>query len=239
MCIRDRSWHGLENLALIPGLVGAAPIQNIGAYGVEISQSLRSVEYLDIESKTVHQLSNNDCQFAYRDSIFKQGLLDKAAIMNVTIELQKKADLILDYPALRDHLSRANIPAPQQSDVFKAVCDIRSAKLPAPEIIPNSGSFFKNPLVSDKKFSELKQEFPELVSFKVADGHKLAAAWLIENAGWKHQEIDGVSVHQDQALVIINPQRSHGEIIVNLAQRIQSDIKVKYKVVLEIEPRLI
>ena len=234
-----QAWHGLENLALIPGLVGAAPIQNIGAYGVEISQSLQTVDYVDIYSKAEHQLANTDCEFAYRDSIFKRQLLDKVVITAMTVELKKHADLNLSYPALQIYLDQANIKSPQQLDVYNAVCDIRSRKLPSPDVIPNAGSFFKNPLVSDEKFAELKQQFPELVSFQVAGGHKLAAAWLIENAGWKQQVIDGVSVHQDQALVIINPLRLKGETIVNLAQCILSDIKVRYRVVLEIEPRLI
>lgn len=235
----EQSWYGLENLALIPGLVGAAPIQNIGAYGVEISQSLRTVEYLDIDSKTEVKLTNSECQFAYRDSIFKRDLLDKTAITAVTLELQKNADLNLSYPALQEYLDKKNIDSPLQTDVFTAVCDIRRRKLPSPQSIPNAGSFFKNPLVSDSKLDKLREKFPDLVSFQVEGGHKLAAAWLIEDAGWKHQQINGVGVHKDQALVIINPQCLSGETIVNLARRIQSDIKDKYRVVLEIEPRLI
>jgi len=235
----NQAWSGLENLALIPGLVGAAPIQNIGAYGVEISRSLRTVEYIDIESKNEYQLTNNECQFSYRDSIFKRKLLDKTAITAVTIELQKGGDLNLSYPALQTYLDQKNIESPKQLDVFRAVCEIRRRKLPVPETIPNAGSFFKNPFVTDDKLAKIKEEFPEIVSFKVEGGHKLAAAWLIDHAGWKQQQIDGVSVHQEQALVIVNPLRLSGESIVNLARRIQSDIKVRYRVELEIEPRLI
>ncbi len=234
-----RSWCGLENLALIPGLVGAAPIQNIGAYGVEISDYVHSVEYVDIESKRRHRLSNQKCEFAYRDSIFKGSLFDQAVIISVSLKLAKKAQLNLTYPALQTYLKEADIKSPAQADVFNAVCDIRSSKLPSPEDIPNVGSFFKNPLVTAAELAKLKQQYPNLVSFKTQGGYKLAAAWLIENAGWKQQELDGVRVHQDHALVIVNPKRKNGLAIVNLAQRIQSDIKAKYKVVLEIEPRVI
>lgn len=235
----EHAWHGLENLALIPGLVGAAPIQNIGAYGVDVSHSLRTVEYVDIDSKTQHSLTNKQCQFAYRDSIFKLSLRDKTVITAVTFELSKKANLNLSYPALRSYLDQINIQSPSLKDVFRAICAIRKRKLPSPKDIPNAGSFFKNPLVSAAELAKLKQRFPELVSFKVNGGYKLAAAWLIENAGWKQREIDGVRVHQEQALVLINPNRLNGQAIVNLAQCIQSDIRVRYEVVLDIEPRLI
>jgi len=235
----ERGWHGLENLALIPGLVGAAPIQNIGAYGVELSQSLHSVDYLDIASKELVTLNNKECRFAYRDSVFKHDLFDKVVITAVTFKLKKKAELNLAYPALQTYLQSAEIQSPTLKDVFTAVCAIRSNKLPSPKDLPNAGSFFKNPLVSESKHAKLKQQFPELVSFKVTGGYKLAAGWLIENAGWKQRKTDGVRVHLEQALVIINPQRLNGQAIVNLARSIQSDIKVRYDVILEIEPRLI
>ena len=235
----EQSWYGLENLALIPGLVGAAPIQNIGAYGVEVSQCLHSVDYIDIDSRVERQMTNKECQFAYRDSIFKSDLLDEVVITGVSFKFNKSASLNLSYPALRAYFEQLSIARPKQRDVFSAVCNIRSSKLPSPKDIPNAGSFFKNPLVSSAELEQLKQKFPDLVSYKANGAHKLAAAWLIENAGWKHREIDGIRVHQEQALVIINPKCLNGRAIVNLARSIQSDIKERYRVVLEVEPRLV
>lgn len=233
------AWHGIENLALIPGLAGAAPMQNIGAYGAEIKDVLESVSYLDIESGDIKTLSNSQCQFAYRDSIFKQELAGKVVIVSLILKLKKSATLKLDYPALKNYFTdtfSGNNIAPDISDVFKAVCDIRRSKLPSPVDIPNLGSFFKNPIIDKVKYQLLKKRFPDLVAFPTGDNYKLAAAWLIEQAGWKEKTLDDVSVYQQQALVITNPKRVSGKQILNLANAIREDVKTTYGVNLEIEP---
>lgn len=232
---------GLENLALIPGLVGAAPVQNIGAYGVEVKDCIDSVKIYDIASQKTRVLSQDECDFAYRDSCFKNDLLDKVVITAVVFKLSAEPDLQISYPALKKELSTnrsAQKLTPQ--NVFDAICKIRSAKLPQPKDIPNTGSFFKNPIVSAEQHQALKQRYPELVSFAIVGNSKfkLAAAWLIEYAGWKQQELDGVRVHCDQALVITNPLCKSGASVMNFARAIQKDIKQKFGLTLEIEPRV-
>lgn len=229
-------WFGLENLALIPGLVGAAPIQNIGAYGAELRDTMIAVEYVDVDDRSLHTLSNTDCQFAYRDSIFKGALADKAAITSVTFRLSKTESLNLSYPELQKYFSERAAPGAQE--VFEAVCEIRRQKLPLPEQIPNAGSFFKNPIVSDARLHDLKATYPNIVAFRHGDQSKLAAAWLIEQAGWKKRSVAGVSVHPDQALVIINPQHASARQVLDFAARIQQDIEEKFAIKLEVEPRI-
>ncbi|NNC99157.1 MAG: UDP-N-acetylmuramate dehydrogenase [Gammaproteobacteria bacterium] len=233
----SQRWYGLENLALIPGLVGAAPIQNIGAYGVEVEDTLLSVDYLDIDSGQKITLHREQCQFGYRDSIFKHQLAGKTVITSVTFKLAKTANPNISYPALAAAVSSDANPSAEQ--VFAAVCAVRNKKIPLPAEIPNAGSFFKNPIVNATKFLALQTRHPGLVSFAVGENYKLAAGWLIEQAGWKGKAIDGVSVHQAQALVITNPQGASGAAILRFARAIQSDIKARYNVFLEIEPQLI
>jgi UDP-N-acetylmuramate dehydrogenase len=230
----NRGWFGLENLALIPGCVGAAPMQNIGAYGVELSDSLTSLDYVDIETAQIYKLQNGECEFAYRESCFKQKLAGKVVITSISLKLSKRPSVNISYPALKNSFNSE--PSPEE--VFLKVCEIRRAKLPMPKDIPNSGSFFKNPIVDLQTHERLKTEFPNLVSFKVGDEFKLAAAWLIDYAGWKNKLIDGVGVHKDQALVITNPLRRPGQSVVNFAIAVQDDIRTKFAVELEIEPRI-
>ena len=238
-CVHQ-GWHGIENLALIPGLVGAAPIQNIGAYGVELSEVLRSVQYLDRTDLQLHSLAVGECEFQYRDSIFKQGLAERAVITQIEIVLAKQYSPVLDYPALHEALGElAHQPRnPSAENVFQAVCQIRRDKLPLPEEIPNSGSFFKNPVIELSSLERLLQEFPELVYFKQGQKAKLAAAWLIEQAGWKQRNFDGVRVHDRQSLVIVNPERRPAASVMQFAQQIQQDILERFGVSLEIEPRV-
>jgi len=231
----EKGWFGLENLALIPGLVGAAPIQNIGAYGVEVKGTIDAVNYLDIDSQQAHTLSKSECKFAYRDSIFKQALLGKYVITSVVFRLAKEPSLTLSYPALANYFDRQ----PSPMDVFAAVCEIRASKLPMPDDIPNAGSFFKNPIVDRKKFEQLKESFPSIVAFaNECGGVKLAAARLIEQRGWKDKSLEGVYVHRDQALVVVNPNLKQGESVLKLAFAIQRDIESSFGISLEIEPRI-
>ena len=228
-----QGWYGLENLALIPGLVGAAPMQNIGAYGVELKDRLLSVDYLEVETGNVVTLQNKDCQFGYRESCFKHELLGKAVILSVTFVLSKVSEVELSYPALAQRFGQT--PTPEQ--VFEEVVKIRQSKLPMPETIPNAGSFFKNPVVDEPHYEKLKKQYPDLVAFKTEQGVKLAAGWLIDRAGWKQREHNGVKVHDKQALVIVNPLKRSGEVVLEFADQIQNDIKKRFDVLLEIEPR--
>ena len=232
----ERGWYGIENLALIPGLMGAAPIQNIGAYGVEIKDYLTGVEMLQISSGELVCLSSAQCEFAYRDSVFKHRLQGKSVITAVLLELSKRAELALSYPALKSYFSDVEKITPEQ--VFHAVCEIRRDKLPDPAIIPNTGSFFKNPVVSSECYQVLVERYPDLISYASGNQHKIAAGYLIERAGWKDKEINGVTVHQAQALVIINPQKQNGAAVLAFASAIQADIKLKFGLDLEIEPRI-
>lgn len=227
-------WFGLENLALIPGLVGASPIQNIGAYGVEVGDLITSVDVLELESGEIRTLTNKECEFGYRDSVFKHELADKMIITAVSLRLSKVPNCNLSYPALSSELGSDASP----KQVFEKVCQLRAAKLPNPEAIPNAGSFFKNPVVSCMEYNSLLMDHHDLIGFKHGAGYKLAAAWLIERRGWKDKSIDGVKVHQQQALVMTNPERREGSRVLRLAHAIQEDIKKGFGVSLEIEPRL-
>ena len=230
----SQEWFGLENLALIPGLVGASPIQNIGAYGVEVKDTIESVTYLELATGEKRTLTNKECQFAYRDSVFKNRLNGETAIISVEFRLSKKLEVSLAYPALTEQLGLN--PSPR--DVFDKVCNVRRSKLPMPEDIPNAGSFFKNPVISKAHFERLTADFPGIVGFEFNGGVKLAAAWLIEQRGWKQKEVADVKVHQRQALVVTNPKHKTGQDILLLATAIQADIKAIFNVCLEIEPRI-
>ena len=236
----EHAYYGLENLALIPGLVGAAPIQNIGAYGVEVKDTIESLTVYDIAQKQFQQMTQEQCQFAYRDSIFKRQLAGKVVITAVQFKLALSLSLNISYPALAAQLKPQTATA---SDVFETVCAIRSAKLPHPRDIPNAGSFFKNPLVDAATHASLKARFSALVSYAIDSSsapkqYKLAAAWLLDTAGWKQRELDGVRVHHQQALVIINPEHKSGAQVLAFAKAIQADIQAVFGVVLEIEPSI-
>ena len=239
----DQGWYGLENLALIPGLVGAAPIQNIGAYGVEVKSLIHSVEALDLSTGKLLEIANEDCEFAYRDSRFKHAWKGNKVITSVTFKLSAEPSINVTYPALLTQIERLFGLTEKHhicpKHVFEAVVAIRSEKLPAPNKIPNAGSFFKNPVVTKNKHHELKTAFPNMASYPHANGFKLAAAWLIEQRGWKEKSLDGVSVHQSQALVVINPNKRTGASILRFAQEVQADIFDAFGVQLEIEPVLI
>ncbi|MCV6606112.1 MAG: UDP-N-acetylmuramate dehydrogenase, partial [Porticoccaceae bacterium] len=196
------SWYGLENLSLIPGTVGAAPVQNIGAYGVELAERLLSVEVVDLQTGEQQTLNRQQCQFGYRDSVFKNALKNRVVIVSVTLELLKVPQLKLDYPALQQATRGISVEDLTPQKVGELVCQIRRSKLPDPAEEPNAGSFFKNPVVSAEKAQQLRQEFPDLVVYQLDDGNsKLAAGWLIEKAGWKGRRIGDIAIHHRQALV--------------------------------------
>ncbi len=234
----DNSLYGLENLSLIPGSVGAAPIQNIGAYGVEIKELVAELSALNIRSGLSVTFTNESCHFAYRDSIFKQALKDQYVITSVTFRLYKKPRLNLTYPALRavfNDMVEADI-SPQQ--VSAAVIEIRQSKLPDPATIPNVGSFFKNPVVTHTQFNNLKARHPDIVAYPVSESQiKLAAGWLIDKAGWRGKEVGGAVVHQQQALVLTNPLKASGMAVLELAELIKQSVFEQFGVMLEMEPR--
>ena len=235
----DRGWYGLENLSAIPGNVGAAPIQNIGAYGVEVSTVLSSVRGLDIATMQYRHLSKRECELAYRDSIFKQGLKDRFVITGVELQLSAEAAPVLSYPALREALGDEE-PTPQR--VADTVRRVRAQKLPMPSTVPNAGSFFKNPVVTRQTFEALQRAHPDMPAWETDAGHKLAAGWLLEQAGWRgfdgEGDLAGLGTFQHQALVMINPGRRLGSAILQLAERIQASVQDRFGVALEIEPRV-
>ncbi|WP_239473254.1 UDP-N-acetylmuramate dehydrogenase [Shewanella algidipiscicola] len=227
---------GLENLALIPGSVGAAPIQNIGAYGADFSQFCEWVEYLDLTTGERVRLDAEQCLFDYRDSIFKSTLKDKAVILNVGLRLEKEWRPNLSYGPLQQLSATTLTP----TMIFDCICATRSSKLPDPAALGNVGSFFKNPIVSSEHFTQLQQEYPAIVGYPVnVDKVKLAAGWLIENAGLKGHAIGGAAIHLKQALVIVNVGKATGADVCTLAREVIQRVNQIYSVYLEVEPRII
>jgi UDP-N-acetylmuramate dehydrogenase len=231
--------YGLENLALIPGTVGAAPIQNIGAYGVELQSCLLQVHALTIADGQPHVLSNADCELGYRDSVFKQGLRDKLVITAVDLQLSRVPELHTGYPALASALAQTDITALTPQDVFNTVVSIRRSKLPDPAVEPNAGSFFKNPLVPAGQAEALMAKFPGLPGYTQEDGRvKLPAAWMIDHCGWKGYREDDIGIHPQHALVIVNYGNDNGEQLLSLASEVAATVADTFGVQLVIEPRV-
>lgn len=233
----DHGWNGLENLSLIPGTVGAAPIQNIGAYGVELDSVFESLEAFEIETGELVRFGRDDCGFAYRDSVFKHAARDRYIIVSVTFRLPMSAAVNTSYADVKAELAARGIAAPTPREISDAVIAIRTRKLPDPAVLGNAGSFFKNPMVDDEKLEALKVFYPDLVSYPQGNGlHKLAAGWLIDRAGWKGKSLGDAAVYEKQALVLVNRGNAKGEDIAALARAIQADIRTRYAVELEPEP---
>ena len=229
---------GLENLSLIPGTVGAAPMQNIGAYGVEIKDVFAGLTALDRETGELREFSLADCAFGYRDSLFKRQV-GRWLILRVRFRLRRHAPLHLDYGPLRQFLAQQGCTVPTARDVSDAVCAIRREKLPDPTRLGNAGSFFKNPLVSAEWAARLRDRYPGLVAYPAEEGLvKLAAGWLIDQAGWKGYRDGDAGVHDQQALVLVNHGQASGGELLDLARRIQADIAERFAVELEIEPNV-
>jgi UDP-N-acetylmuramate dehydrogenase len=231
-----QGWNGIENLALIPGTVGAAPIQNIGAYGVEVKDVIESVTYWDWEQKTYVCLSQADCHFAYRESVFKNELKDRFFISSVNFRLSKTPKLHTAYGAIEEELRQMNIASPSAQDVATAVMRIRSSKLPDPKVVGNAGSFFKNPTVPVQQLLDLKKEYPNIPSYPVADKWvKVPAAWLIEQCGWKGFRRGDYGVHAKQALVLVNYASANGAEIWQLSTEIIASVNERFGISLERE----
>ncbi|MEE1925841.1 UDP-N-acetylmuramate dehydrogenase [Pseudomonas sp. 148P] len=232
----EQGLGGLENLSLIPGTVGAAPMQNIGAYGVEIKDVFAGLTALDRQTGELRDFTLEDCDFAYRDSYFKRNP-GRWVILRVRFALSRTAALHLDYGPVRQRL--ADIAEPTAKDVSVAICSIRREKLPDPAELGNAGSFFKNPVVSAELAGRIREQHPGLVAYPQADGEmKLAAGWLIEQAGWKGYRDGDAGVHRMQALVLVNYGQASGEQLHELAQKIQDDVLERFGVELEMEPNL-
>jgi len=232
----DRNWGGLENLSLIPGNIGATPIQNIGAYGVELKDVFYELEAYDRKEKKVFAFGVNDCQFGYRDSIFKSAGKGRYIILNVTFILHKNPVLSTHYGAIREELKKMGVQSPTIQDVSRAVIKIRQSKLPDPAVIGNAGSFFKNPVVDQLKFLSLSEKYPEMPAYPHEDQSvKLAAGWLIEQCGWKGYRKADAGVHANQALVLVNFGKATGKEIFELSEKIQKSVYKKFGIELECE----
>ncbi|MBS9774332.1 MAG: UDP-N-acetylmuramate dehydrogenase [Tenacibaculum sp.] len=237
----SKNYGGIENLSLIPGNVGTCPIQNIGAYGVEVKDVIHKVEAIEIETGKLVSFLNNECNFGYRNSIFKNEVKGKYVITSVVFKLTKKEhNLNISYGAIKDKLALKNIQNPTLKDVSDAVISIREEKLPNPKEIGNSGSFFKNPIISKKQFNDLKEKFPNIPSYVVSENEiKIPAGWLIEQSGFKGKRFGNYGVHEKQALVLVNYGNANGQDIYELAKKIQTTIKENFSIDLEIEVNII
>ena len=226
---------GIENLALIPGTVGASPVQNIGAYGMEVKDTITKVHTLEIKNKEVKVLSNKDCEFSYRNSVFKKEVEKNFIITKVEFKLSKEHLNRTTYGEIEDELKNLKLKA-SPATIAEAVIKIRNRKLPDPKVLANSGSFFKNPIIETSKFNALKKEFPEMVGHKISNSQtKIAAGWLIDNAGLKGYRKSDAGVHKNQALVLVNYGNASGTEIMNLAKEVQQKVKVKYGISIEPE----
>ncbi len=235
-CI-EKGIDGLENLALIPGVVGAAPVQNIGAYGTEFKDFCQAVEYVDLNTGEFFNLNAPQCLFAYRDSIFKSKGMQNALITKVTLKLPKKRQTHSRYGLLQKLDAAEKVTAKQ---IYHSVCQIRSEKLPDPDLLGNAGSFFKNPVVNKQQADDLLDLYPDMPNYPQADGNiKLAAGWLIEQANLKGKKLGGAAVHQQQALVLINQKNATAADIIQLAELVRATVEDKFNVSLEHEVRFI
>jgi UDP-N-acetylmuramate dehydrogenase len=237
----SQNYGGIENLSLIPGNVGTCPIQNIGAYGVEVKDTITVVEGLEVASGKILTFSNKDCKFGYRNSIFKNTHKGKIIITSVGFKLTKKNhQLNTSYGAIETHLISNKITNPTLKDISDAVISIRKSKLPDPKEIGNSGSFFKNPVIPMSQFLKLKKEHPTIPSYLVSDTEiKVPAGWLIEQSGFKGKRFGDAGVHHKQALVIVNYRNASGQDIYELAKKIKQTVQKKFKISLEIEVNII
>ena len=230
-----RGWYGLENLSLIPGSVGASPMQNIGAYGIEVEARFHSLEAIATDTGEARTFGHAECEFGYRESVFKRALKGAYVITHVTYRLSRKPDLRLEYGAIRSELEAMGIQDPTPLDVSAAVIRIRQSKLPDPAEIGNAGSFFKNPVLNLAAFSALQAAYPDVPNYPAPGGVKVAAGWLIDRGGWKGHTRGTHGVHDRQALVLVHQGGATGAEVLKLARDIQADVREKFGVDLEME----
>ncbi|MFT5280374.1 MAG: UDP-N-acetylmuramate dehydrogenase, partial [Bacteroidia bacterium] len=232
-------WGGIENLSLIPGSVGAAPMQNIGAYGVEIKDVFEELTAMNLDTLESRTFSNLECEFGYRESVFKRILKGQFMIVSVQLRLKKNPTLNTSYGAIESELSNKGISDPTISDVSQAVINIRQSKLPDPKELGNAGSFFKNPVIEKSTFEKLQNKFPNVPNYQAPNGIKLAAGWLVEQCGWKGKKIGNCGSHGDQALVLVNYGGSNGSEIFDLSEQILQSVKDKFGIQLEREVNVV
>lgn len=233
-CI-ENDWAGAENLSLIPGTVGASPMQNIGAYGVEIKEIFKSLHAIHRDSLELKIFNAEDCGFGYRESVFKNDLKDQFVITKVIFVLKKKPIFHIEYGAIKNTLEDMGIKTPSIASISQAVIEIRQSKLPDPKVIGNAGSFFKNPTVPFDFFETLKKTYPEIPSFPNEQGVKIPAAWLIEQTGWKGKTFGKIGVHKNQPLVLVNYGGGDGQEIKLLSEKIQQSVFQKFGILLHPE----
>ncbi len=236
----ENNWGGLENLSLIPGNAGASPIQNIGAYGVELKEHFHSLEAINIETGTIKRFKKKECNFGYRNSIFKTELKDKYVICSIIFKLDLHPKIRRSYNELDEYLTRNKITSPAIDDIRRAVIQIRKSKLPDPENLGNAGSFFKNPVVTKQKFEKIRNKFQNIPAYNYTKDYiKISAGWLIEQAGWKGCRKGDVGVYDKQALIIVNHGNAKGEEVLGLANRISKSVYDKFGIKLEPEVNII
>ncbi|MFI3261924.1 MAG: UDP-N-acetylmuramate dehydrogenase [Rikenellaceae bacterium] len=228
------NYYGIENLSYIPGTVGASPVQNIGAYGVEAKDAIHEVEYFNTETLEVETIAGTDCEFGYRHSIFKTTLKTKAIVLSVTYKLSAIFTPNLSYGGLKQFFENDN--SLTACSLRNKIIEIRKEKLPDPEEIGNGGSFFKNPVIPVSKFEELQSLYPQIPSYTVTNGVKIPAAWLIENCGWKGKRFGDAGVHKNQALVLVNCGNATGNEVLEISKGIQHDVALKFGI--EIFPEI-
>jgi len=233
------NWAGIENLSLIPGTVGASPMQNIGAYGVEMKEVFDSLEAVNFQSREIETFNYDQCEFGYRESIFKNKFKGKYIITHVIFRLNKKPVFNVSYGAIQATLDQMGVTDLSLDAVSKAVINIRQSKLPDPKVVGNAGSFFKNPTIEKNQFQHLRQAYPEIPGFENETGVKIPAAWLLEKAGWKGKTFGEIGVHHQQPLVLVNFGKGDGEAIKALSRDIQRDIQEKFGILLQPEVNFI
>jgi len=231
----EQGFAGLENLALIPGCAGSAPIQNIGAYGIELKEVCEYVDVLCLETFEIKRLTNQECRFGYRDSIFKHELYQKAIVVAIGLKLSKNWQPNIEYGPLKSF----DAHTVSAQEIFERVCQVRMDKLPDPAVTGNAGSFFKNPVIGEHHYTELKAQYPDLVAYPTDSGVKVAAGWLIDQCGLKGTAVNGAQVHPNQALVLVNRDNATANDIVELAAVVRAQVKEKYGIELEHEVRFI
>ena len=237
-CIAQ-GWHGAENLVAIPGTVGAAPVQNVGAYGVEAKDIIHEVHTVELATGHERTFTNAECHFGYRDSIFKHEAAGQFIVTSVVFRLSRTFAPNLGYRAIAEALTAAGLPSPTPVQLADSIATLRWSKLPRPEETGSAGSFFKNPVVPAEQYEALRTQHPDIVAFPVADGYKLAAGWLIEHAGWKGRSLGRAGVYEKQALVLVNRGGCSGDEVVALSDAIIADVRAKYGVTLTPEAIII
>lgn len=232
---------GIEALSKIPGTAGAAPVQNIGAYGQELSDTLIAVDVYDAKNQKFTTLQRDECDFSYRDSVFKNEGKDRYIITSITLKLRDEYPKAPYYKGIEDKLNELGIEKPSVTDIRRVVSELRAYKLPDPSVIPNNGSFFKNPIISREEFSKLHESYPDIPSFDVKDSSKvkISAGWLIEKAGLKDKELCGLRTYKNHALVLTNPEKKSWDNLKCAISRIKTEIQDKFGIKIEEEPEIV